>query len=125
MTGPRILVIEEHPALRNSYEQALRSEGYEVLSAATPHGLVELARQACPDCVVLDPDSEGGDGMRAALHLLDEGLLTSLVFNTSRPYSMESDFTTWVADAYAVRAKGVEGLLRAVQQALPKAVATS
>lgn len=123
--GPRILVIEEHPVLRHGYEQALRDQGYEVLTAASTRGLIEMARQACPDCVVLDPDSDGGQGMDAALRLLEEGLLTSLVFNTSRPYSMESDFTTWVADAYAVRSQGVDDLLRAVQQVLPKAVANS
>jgi len=123
--GPRILVIEEHPVLRNGYEQALHDQGYEVLTAASTQGLIEMARQACPDCVVLDPDSEGGSGMAAALRLLEEGLLTSLVFNTSRPYSMESDFTTWVADAYAVRSQGVDDLLRAVQQVLPRAVANS
>ena len=125
MTGPRILVVEEHPVLRSGYERALRDEGYEVVSAGTTRGLVELARQCCPDCVVIDPDSDGGNGMTAALRLLEEGLLASLVFNTSRPYSMESDFTTWVADAYAVRSQGVEGLLRAVQQAIPRAVANS
>jgi DNA-binding NarL/FixJ family response regulator len=123
--GPRILVIEEHPALRDGYERALREEGYEVLSTASTFGLIDLARQACPDCVVLDPDSDNGKGMDAALRLLEEGLLTSLVFNTSRPYSMESDFKTWVADAYAVRSQGVDDLLRAVQQVLPKAVANS
>ncbi len=123
--GPRILLIEEHSVLRNGYEQALRDQGYEVLSAASTRGLIDLARQTCPDCVVLDPDSESGRGMDAALRLLEEGLLTSLVFNTSRPYSMESDFTTWVADAYAVRSQGVDDLLRAVQQVLPRAVANS
>jgi DNA-binding NarL/FixJ family response regulator len=123
--GPRILVIEEHPALREGYERALRDQGYEVLSAASTRGLIDVARQASPDCVVLDPDSDSGRGMDAALRLLEEGLLTSLVFNTSRPYSMESDFTTWVADAYAVRSQGVEDLLRAVQQVLPKVMVNS
>ncbi len=122
---PRVLIVEEHAALREGYERSLRDEGYEVLTAASTDGLLELVRSSSPDLVVLDPEGEGGKGMASALQLIEANVPASLVFNTSKPYTMEIDFSTWVADAFAVRSQGVDGLLRAVQQVLPRAVANS
>jgi DNA-binding response OmpR family regulator len=123
--NPLVLVVEEQPALRARYEQFLRDEGYEVVTAATAEGLLSLARELSPRAVVLDPDAGGGKGMEAALKLLEVGLPTSLVFNTSHPYSMETDFSTWVADAYAVRTHGVGELGRTLRRLIKPESATS
>ena len=118
--NPLVLVVEEQPALRARYEQFLRDEGYEVVTAATAEGLLSLAQELSPKAVVLDPDAGGGEGMEAALQLLEVGLPTLLVFNTS-----QTDFSTWVADAYTVRTHGVGELGRTLRQLLKPEPATS
>lgn len=115
---PTILVVEAQPALRRQYARFLRDEGYEVVTVAVPDEVLTLARRLSPDVVVLDPDCDDGKGMKVALTLFEAGLPTSVVFNTSHPYSLEADFSTWVADAYTVRTHGVGALGRAVRQVL-------
>ncbi len=121
---PVVLIVEEQTALREQYARFLRDEGYEVVTAAAAEELLLLAQKTTPDVVVLDPDSGGGKGMEAALKLLEAGSPASLVFNTSRPYSLETDFSTWVADAYSVRTHGVGELGRIVRDVLHRAPAT-
>jgi two-component system, OmpR family, copper resistance phosphate regulon response regulator CusR len=61
---PRVLVVEDERKLLRSLEQGLRSEGYEVVTAATGGEGYRLASTLPFDCVVLDwmlPDREGLD----------------------------------------------------------------
>ena len=54
--GPRVLVVDDEPALRDSLDRALRAEGYDVETA--PDGLVALARLDArePDAAPPEPD---------------------------------------------------------------------
>ncbi|MCK4305658.1 MAG: response regulator [Candidatus Eisenbacteria sp.] len=115
---PLVLIVEEQSALRRRYARFLRDEGYEVVTAAKIEETIPLAKRRSPNVVVLDPESGGGKGMEAAHKLLKAGLPASLVFNTSHPISMETDFSTWVADAYTVRTHGVEELGRTLRKLL-------
>ncbi|MCK4413605.1 MAG: response regulator [Candidatus Eisenbacteria sp.] len=114
-----ILVVEEHPSLRERYAEVLRSEGFEVVSAPPTEDAHRLISEAAPDVIVLDPDCAGGKGMAIALEALGTNPSISLVFNTSHPINMETDFSTWVADAYAVRSHSPEHVSAAVRRLIP------
>lgn len=116
--NPKVLIVEEHAGLREQYERFLRDEGYEVVTTPVTDDLRALVKKFRPDVIVVDPDSGGGRGMEAALHLLAVGTPAALIFNTAYPFSMETDFSTWVADAYSVRSHGVGDLGRALQEVL-------
>jgi two-component system response regulator MtrA len=63
MAAQRVLVIEDDPDTQQMLSMILRSEGYEVLPAATgPLGL-ELLRKMGPDLVILDWMLPGMDGL--------------------------------------------------------------
>ena len=63
MPKPRILVIDDESAIRNSLKMTLEYEGYDCLLAATgPEGLTLLEREA-PDLVLLDVKMPGMDGL--------------------------------------------------------------
>jgi two-component system OmpR family response regulator len=115
-----ILVVEEHPALRERYAEVLRGEGFEVVCSPPNEDAHRLITEAEPDVVVLDPDCAGGKGMAIALEALSTNPSISLVFNTTRPINMETDFSTWVADAYAVRSHSTEPVSAAVRQLVPE-----
>ncbi len=60
---PRILVIDDEPAIRDSLKMVLEYEGYEVMQAATGEEGVKLVEREAPDLVFLDIKMPGMDGM--------------------------------------------------------------
>jgi DNA-binding response OmpR family regulator len=64
---PKILVVEDEPALLTAYERTLARAGFQVLKAAAGADGVRIARAAAPDVVILDamlPDMDGVDVCR-------------------------------------------------------------
>jgi len=60
---PRILVIDDESAIRDSLKMVLEYEGYEVMQAATGEEGVKLVEREAPDLVFLDIKMPGMDGM--------------------------------------------------------------
>ncbi|WP_345636705.1 response regulator transcription factor [Rugosimonospora acidiphila] len=72
---PRLLLIEDDPAVREGLSIALRHQGHQVDTASTGRQGLELARAGQPDAVVLDlmlPDLDGFEvcrRLRAAVNV--------------------------------------------------------
>ncbi len=60
---PRILVIDDEAAIRDSLKMILEYEGYEVMQAATGQEGVKLVEREAPDLVFLDIKMPGMDGL--------------------------------------------------------------
>jgi two-component system nitrogen regulation response regulator NtrX len=60
---PRILVIDDESAIRDSLKMILEYEGYEVMQAATGEEGVKLVEREAPDLVFLDIKMPGMDGL--------------------------------------------------------------
>ena len=60
---PRILVIDDESAIRDSLKMVLEYEGYEVMLAATGDEGVKLVEREAPDLVFLDIKMPGMDGL--------------------------------------------------------------
>jgi len=69
MAAPRLLVVEDDPALAELVEFRFRAEGYEVI--ATPDGdeALLLASEEVPDLVILDWMIEGTSGIEVCRRL--------------------------------------------------------
>jgi two-component system nitrogen regulation response regulator NtrX len=66
---PRILVIDDEPAIRDSMKMILEYEGYECLGAATgPEGIAVVQKES-PDLVFLDIKMPGTDGIEVLKQL--------------------------------------------------------
>ena len=58
----KILVVEDEESLRLLYEEELKSEGYEVLTAGNGREAIELLETGKPDLIILDivmPQTDG------------------------------------------------------------------
>lgn len=53
-TGPKILVVEDEPSLREALEYSLSRQSYQVCTAADGGRALELAKSEHPDLIVLD-----------------------------------------------------------------------
>ena len=70
---PRILIVEDEPALLRALRINLRARSYEVLTAAAGRPALAEAAQHPPDAVILDlglPDLDGVAGHPRAAHLV-------------------------------------------------------
>ena len=73
MTGLRILLAEDEPAVAASVEEQLRALGHEIVGeAATGEEAVSLAAQTEPDVVVMDIVMPDGDGIEAARRIAEQ-----------------------------------------------------
>jgi FixJ family two-component response regulator len=76
LSKPRILVIDDESAIRDSLKMILEYEGYQFVGAVSGQdGLATIQRER-PDAVLLDIKMPGMDGMEVLrkLHALDESL---------------------------------------------------
>jgi two-component system nitrogen regulation response regulator NtrX len=73
---PRILVIDDEAAIRDSLRMILEYEGYGFTGAASGHDGIALVQRDRPDLVLLDIKMPGVDGMEVLrkLRALDDGL---------------------------------------------------
>src|ERR687886_294463 len=63
MPKPRILVIDDEAAIRDSLRMTLEYQGYEFIGAATGQEGLALAEREAPDLVLLDVKMPGMDGL--------------------------------------------------------------
>ena len=82
---PRVLVVDDEPAVRTALERALRLDAYEVeLAADGREALDRLAAGAPPDAVVLDVAMPHVDGLEVCRRLRDAGDRTPVLMLTAR-----------------------------------------
>src|SRR5207344_1191850 len=63
MPKPRILVVDDEAAIRDSLRMTLEYEGYDFIGAATGQEGIALAEREAPDLVLLDVKMPGMDGL--------------------------------------------------------------
>jgi DNA-binding response OmpR family regulator len=109
MTGERILVVEDEPAVARGLEYGLSNEGFSVLWANTGRKALEMARDREPHLILLDlrlPDISGFDVCR---QLRAEGMrqpilmLTALDGEVDKVLGLELGADDYVIKPYSLR----------------------
>jgi CheY-like chemotaxis protein len=60
--APRVLVVDDHAAVRALLWEALAGAGYQVLTAADGAAALAVVQRCPPDLIFLDREMPGGDG---------------------------------------------------------------
>lgn len=116
----RVLIVEDDTNQRLLYEEELRDEGYEILSAGDGREALRIANQTKPSAVILDINMPGMDGIDTLSQLLESYPEVPVIINTAYPGYQDS-FTTWSADAYIVKSSDLTELKTTLQRLLNKA----
>ena len=119
MAQNKVLVVEDDTNQRLLYEEELREEGYEVVSAGDGREALQVARDSNPDLVILDINMPAMDGLDALSQLLEINPSLPIIINTAYPGYQDS-FTTWSADAYIVKSSDLTELKATVKRLLDK-----
>ncbi len=119
MSERMILLVEDDEAIRLGLEDALRGEGYRVLSAADGTEGLRLGLAEDPDLIVLDLMLPGMDGFEILTRLRADRVATPVLLLTAR--GLEADRVKGLelgADDYMVKPFGLAELLARIRARL-------
>jgi DNA-binding response OmpR family regulator len=122
VTGERILIVEDEPAVARGLEYGFAREGYAVLLAETGSRALDLARSDDPHLILLDirlPDISGFDVCR---QLRAEGWRMPILMLTARDEEVDKVLGLELgADDYVVKPYSLRELLSRVRSLLRRA----
>jgi two-component system response regulator (stage 0 sporulation protein F) len=115
----KILVVEDEEGLRLLYEEELKSEGYEVLTAGNGREAIEQLEKGKPDLIILDIVMPVMNGMEALGRIVGKDRKIPIILNSSYP-GYRQDFMSWAADAYITKSIDLGELKDKVRELLEK-----
>ncbi len=119
-----ILIVEDDNNQRLLYEQELRLEGYEVVSASDGKEALKKVQEQLPDLIIMDINMPRMDGIETMGKILGKNKEIPIIINTA--YSNYKDsFMSWAADAYIVKSSDLLELKNTVNEILAKKVKDS
>jgi two-component system, OmpR family, response regulator len=119
MEGPRVLVVDDEPNIRDLVEVALRFHGFAVTTAANGRDALAGAREDRPQLIVLDVMLPDIDGFEVCRRLRADGDETPVIFLTAR--DAPSDTVTGLTlggDDYVTKPFSVDALVARVRAVL-------
>ena len=81
---PRVLIVDDEPAVRAALDRALRLDGYEIALATDGREALDRIAETHHDAVVLDVAMPGLDGLQVCRRLRDAGDRTPVLMLTAR-----------------------------------------
>ncbi len=115
----KLLVVEDEESLRLLYEEELKAEGYDVLTAGNGREAIRQLETGKPDLIILDIVMPVMDGMEALGRIVSQERKIPVILNTS--YSgYRQDFMSWAADAYVAKSHDLTDLKKKIQELLQK-----
>jgi two-component system, OmpR family, response regulator len=119
-TPPRVLVVDDEPAIRELLFLTLRFEGWDVRTAEDGAAAVSTARDFRPDAVLLDVMLPDMDGFEVARRLRAETPRLPVVFVTARDAA--ADRAAGLAaggDDYLTKPFGLDDVVTRLRRLLP------
>jgi CheY-like chemotaxis protein len=118
--GARILVVEDHPTMRNALRLILEGEGFRVDEAADGRRALESIRREPPDVVFLDLNIPGTSGtdVLAAIKGDPATADVGVIVITAEGEEGRAPAMQLGADAYLTKPFSPNELLRMVERAL-------
>jgi CheY-like chemotaxis protein len=112
-----ILLVEDEQNQRLLYEQELRLEGYEVVTASNGKEALEKVQEKLPDIIIMDINIPKMDGIETMGRVLSKNKEIPVIINTA--YSNYKDsFMSWAADAYIVKSSDLSELKGKIKEVL-------
>lgn len=112
-----ILLVEDDKNQRLLYEQELKHDGYEVVTASDGKEALGKVQEQLPDIVIMDINMPKMDGIEAMGRILSKNKKVPVVINTA--YSNYKDsFMSWAADAYIVKSSDLSEIKSKIKEVL-------
>jgi len=122
MSGPRILAIDDDPAILRSLRRGLEAHGYDVQTLASGEGAVAAVEQFRPDVVLLDLVLPGLDGVEVCRQLRTRSGVPILVLSAVGEDSRKVQALDEGADDYVVKPFSMPELEARIRVALRRSM---
>ncbi len=109
--------MEDEESLRLLYEEELKAEGYEVLTAVNGREAIRQLEKGKPDLILLDIVMPVMDGMEALGRIVSKERKIPVILNTSYA-GYRQDFMSWAADAYVTKSDDLTELKKKIRELL-------
>jgi DNA-binding response OmpR family regulator len=114
-----ILLVEDDKNQRLLYEQELRLEGYEIVTAADGKEGLRKVQEQPPDMIIMDINIPKMDGIETMGMILSKYKNIPIIINTAYS-SYKDNFMSWAADAYVVKSSDLTELKNKIKEILTK-----
>jgi len=111
VSGPRILVVDDEPAIRRTLHTNLRARGYEVTAVETGEEALRHVAEDSPDLVLLDLMLPGMSGLDVTRELRAESAVPILVLSARGEERAKVRALDLGADDYVTKPFGMDELL--------------
>lgn len=113
----KILIVDDEEVIRMLYGEELEEEGYNVVTAGSGHGLMEMIDREKPDLVILDIKMAEHDGLDL-LQEIRKSFYNIPVILCSAYSSFKGDLKSIAADYYVVKSADLSELKQKIKMAL-------
>ena len=119
---PRVLIADSNPLTMSRLRVQLSILGYLVVAeAADAREAVSLARQLCPDVVVMNIDMHNMDGLEASKHIDQESMCpVVLLCECSKTEWIQEACSLLAVKAYLIKPVNEQNLEPAIELALAR-----
>jgi two-component system KDP operon response regulator KdpE len=125
MSGARILVVDDEPALRRTLQANLGARGYDVAAVETGEAALQQVGVQMPDLVILDLMLPGLSGLDVCRALRAASAVPILVLSARGEEQTKVQALDLGADDYLTKPFGMDELLARVRALLRRLGATS
>ena len=112
-----ILVVEDDNNQRLLYEQELRLEGYEVMTASDGKEALVKVQEQLPDLILMDINMPKMDGIDIMGRILNKHKDIPIIIHTAYS-SYKDNFMSWAADAYIVKSSDLTELKNKIKEVI-------
>ncbi|MFQ5965494.1 MAG: response regulator [Candidatus Scalinduaceae bacterium] len=112
-----ILLVEDDKNQRLLYEQELRREDYEIVTAIDGKDALEKVKGQPPDIIIMDVNMPKMNGMETMGMILSKRKGIPIIINTAYS-SYKDNFMSWAADAYIVKSSDLTELKKKIKEIL-------
>ncbi|MFQ5715447.1 MAG: response regulator [Candidatus Scalinduaceae bacterium] len=112
-----ILLVEDDKNQRLLYEQELRLEGYEIITAIDGKDAIKKVQEQRPDLIIMDICMQEMGGLEAMGMILSKHKGIPIIINTAYG-NYKDNFMSWIADAYIVKSSDLTELKNKIKELL-------
>ncbi len=112
-----ILLVEDDKNQRLLYEQELRLEGYEIITAIDGKDAIKKVQEQRPNLIIMDICMPEMGGLEAMGMILSKHKGIPIIINTAYG-NYKDNFMSWIADAYIVKSSCLTELKNKIKELL-------